>query len=99
MITIVKGFAAAAALLAAGSAIAAEPAARVPADKAQVLVCDRPTPAGHVKHRQHGRMDFVSAQQLLADPAPSAKPRCITRAELERYATLYAQRTRELASR
>ena len=99
MTLITKGVAAAAALLATAVAATAGTPAGVSADKAQVLVCERPTPAKHVLHHEHGRMEFVSARRLLADPKPSAKPRCITRAELARYQVMYAQRTQAVASR
>ena len=89
--------AASVALLAvAGAASAGQPVAL---DKAAVYVCERPTLTRHVTHRDHGRMSFVSARQLLTDPAPTAKPRCITAEELARYKALTAQRTQTIASR
>ena len=67
--------------------------------KPQVYVCENPTPAKAVVHREHGRMTFVSAERLLNERTPAAKPRCITEAQLERYRELSAQRTRVVASR
>lgn len=67
--------------------------------KPQLFVCERPTPAKHVIHRDHGRLAFVSAERLLNERAAPSRPRCITGAELTRYRTLAAQRTRTIASR
>ena len=84
-----------------GSAYAADPPAR--ADKQAVYVCERPTPAQHVVHPEHGRLQFVSARELLSDAKPAAKPAakpvCMTAAELERYRTLFDQRSQTIASR
>jgi hypothetical protein len=89
-------FAAAAVLLmGAGAVQATEPS---PA-RQRVYVCERPTPARHVVHQEHGRMAFVTAKQLLSDVPVSEEPRCITAAQLERLRTLSAQRSRMVASR
>lgn len=101
MLTVRNALAALAVLLTgAAPAYAADTAARHDlAGKHRVYVCQRPTPASHVQHKDYGRLSFVTARELLNDPAPTAKPRCISAAELARYKALAAQRTQTIASR